>query len=113
MNDSEQAALVDELAEAMENADGWFIAEYIDLARACLPIIERLLAERDLDRLLDSVGAVKSVYSVFQESIVDYRSEVYVLEGDKYTIYEGIAGSHSDALRDAVAKAKAKGVGNE
>lgn len=69
LTDTEKATLVEELAEALRKWDN--STEEMDkidwsksledlyreqAATACLPIINRLLAERDLDALLDSVG---------------------------------------------------------
>ena len=64
MTDDERDTLVDELAEAMIMEALRFTLtdkktpDAKGIATACLPIIERLLAERDIDALLDSVDGI-------------------------------------------------------
>ena len=59
MTEDERTALVDELAEAIGierwSPHGSDTVPNRELATACLPVIDRLLAERDIDALLDSV----------------------------------------------------------
>ena len=87
------------------------------IATACLPIIERLLAERDIDALLDGVGASGEFFKlasgkwcvplwtaleVTDKSIGTYGAHEHndiVGSGDTFT----------EALRNAVQNAKEQG----
>jgi len=46
MDEQERAALVEELTSAMLGADPYYLSPHIDLAEACIPIIERLLTSK-------------------------------------------------------------------
>ena len=100
MTEDERAALVDELDAVMRFGSGTtkpFIEKNI------MPIIDRLLAERDLDALLDSVGC--SYHRI--EGLPGTRFGAMVIARGKN--YVGTGQTRMAALMDAVAKAKGAG----
>ena len=140
MTEDERAALVDEIAQrlAMKKGKAWdkfheedrveVGAHYVNgkdffcmQARELMPTIDRLLAERDIDALLDGVsikgckpGSVSHMVKFTAEED-GYRARLNVM-GSKHTgrgWYEVVSAEHYGtgprrmaAIRDAVAKAK-------
>lgn len=130
MNETERAALVDELAEAMmpeayagvAGTRQELKASISKHAERCLPVIERLLAAADaqeLDALLDSVPNLEisetnkegEYYAFGEMQWFDATADVRVYQDDdrspdaRYEVYIGTGPTRTEAIKAAVAQA--------
>ena len=119
MNETERKALVDELAEAIGierwSPHGSDTVPNRELATACLPTINLLLAAHDLDALLDDLpdGWKMPYFPYHKSSDGMYRCQIHIplfLAGMEVTWTHrasyGTGPTRIAAIRDAVAKAK-------
>lgn len=80
MNDSDRAALVEELDEAMRRYTGTLLSCTAE-AEACLPIINRLLAERHGETTVPDAERVERTAEAIKESWASIESEWKRLRG--------------------------------
>ena len=115
MTEDERAALAEELAEAMGLTFGpGDVSPGPNEIAACLPIIERLLAERDIDALLDGVGGGAEIDAIGPTGDpkdpvgcwIKWPGGTDEFGTTEFEFQHGTGPKRMDALRDAVAAAK-------
>ena len=126
MDSSERTALVEELIRGIEVCFGSLVEVKYDEASErikqtrrnlvgieVMPIIERLLAERDLSTMLDEA---LSPFSSCEIGYADERGETWLANlwdrNDCMIEYDGSGPTPSAALQDAIAAASAREVGD-